>query len=424
MLKHLPINKLILAVGDALLVIVSFYISYAIRSGMFVDVFSSITRASSLSLFIFLFVFYVADIYNLEEKVNTVNYIIRLAVAIIIASSLIAAAFYFLRFWYFSRIAHITNVLLVFSFLFSWRFVFEVVSKYGEKPSRVLIVGAGVAGRALYNILDGSNNLEIIGYLDDDVEKRGMTIGSSKVIGDTSLLPTVVKDKNVEEVIVAIARGRSPELFKRIIYTKFNGVEVHDMPRVYEKISGKIPILHLRDSWLGYADFNGIRKNIYNTRIKEPLDKLIAAFAIVASFPVMLVAMIAIKIGSEGPVFLKQERIGEGAKVFKVFKFRTMENGRENERSLAGSENDPRITRVGKILRFFRIDEIPQLWNVIRGEMSIIGPRSLIEEEVKEFTKKVPYFYLRHSIRPGITGWAQVNYGHGTKVEDGMEKIQ
>ncbi len=162
MLKHLPINKLILAVGDALLVIVSFYISYAIRSGMFVDVLSSFTKASIVSLFLFLFIFYVADIYNVEEKVNTVNYIIRLAVAIIIANCLIAAAFYFLKLWYFSRIAHFANVLLVFSFLFSWRFVFEVVSKYGEKPSRVLIVGAGVAGRALYSILDGSNNLEII----------------------------------------------------------------------------------------------------------------------------------------------------------------------------------------------------------------------------------------------------------------------
>ncbi len=424
MLKHIPKGKLVLACGDALLVIVSFYISYAIRSGVFVDVLSSFTKASILSLFLFLFIFYIADIYNLEEKVNTVNYIIRLAVAIIIASSLIAAAFYFLRLWYFSRIAHFTNVLLVFSLLFSWRFVFEVFSKYGEKRSRVLIVGAGVAGKALYSILDGSNNFKIIGYLDDDGGKRGMAIGSSTVIGDTSLLPSVIKDKDVEEVIVAISHGRSPALFKRIIYTKFNGVEVHDMPRVYEKISGKLPILHLRDSWLGYADFNGIRKNIYNTRIKNPLDKLVAALGIVASLPIMLIASIAIKIGSGGPVILKQERIGESGKVFKALKFRTMENGRENERTLAGSENDPRITRVGKILRFFRIDEIPQLWNVIRGEMSIIGPRSLIEEEVKEFTKKVPYFYLRHSIRPGITGWAQVNYGHGTKVEDGMEKFQ
>ena len=159
-----------------------------------------------------------------------------------------------------------------------------MVSKYGEKPSKVLIVGAGVAGRALYNILNESNNYEIIGYLDDDREKRGMTIGSSKVIGDTSLLQSVAKDKDIEEVVVAIAQGRSPALFRRIIYTKFNGVEVYDMPSVYEKISGKIPIFHLRDSWLGYADFNGIRKNIYNTRIKEPLDKLIAAFAIVDDF--------------------------------------------------------------------------------------------------------------------------------------------
>lgn len=424
MVRHLPIKQIVLLGGDALLVVVSFYVCYAVRTGEFVDVLSVYKGATILSLFVSIIVFYTADIYNIEGKLYSINNIIKFAITIIIANCLIAVAFYFFHPWRYSRIVFLLNFFFIFSFLFSWRLVFEVVSKYGEKPSRVLIVGAGAAGRALYNILDGSNDIEIIGYLDDDVEKRGMTIGSSKVIGDTSLLPSVVKDKDVDEVIVAISHGRSPELFKRIIYTKFNGVEVHDMPCVYEKISGKIPILHLRDSWLGYADFNGIRKNIYNTRIKEPLDKLIAALGIVASFPVMLVAMIAIKIESGGPVFLKQERIGEGAKVFKVLKFRTMEDGRENERPLAGSENDPRITRVGKILRFFRIDEIPQFWNVIRGEMSIIGPRSLIEEEVKEFSKKVPYFYLRHSIRPGITGWAQVNYGHGTKVEDGMEKFQ
>lgn len=424
MLKHLPIKQIVLLGGDALLVVVSFYVCYAVRTGEFVDVLSKYTGATTLSLFVSIIVFYTADIYNIEGKLYSINNIIKFAITIIIANCLIAVAFYFFHPWRYSRAVFLLNFFFIFSLLFSWRLVFEVVSKYGEKPSRVLIVGAGVAGRALYNILDGSNNFKIIGYLDDDGGKRGMTIGTSTVIGDTSLLPSVIKDKDVEEVIVAIARGRSPELFKRIIYTKFNGVEVHDMLCVYEKISGKIPILHLRDSWLGYADFNGIRKNIYNTRIKEPLDKLIAAIGIVASLPVMLVAMIAIKIGSGGPVFLKQKRIGEGAKVFKALKFRTMENGRENERTLAGSENDPRITRVGKILRFFRIDEIPQLWNVIRGEMSIIGPRSLIEEEVNEFSKKVPYFYLRHSIRPGITGWAQVNYGHGTKVEDGMEKFQ
>jgi lipopolysaccharide/colanic/teichoic acid biosynthesis glycosyltransferase len=134
--------------------------------------------------------------------------------------------------------------------------------------------------------------------------------------------------------------------------------------------------------------------------------------------------MLAIKLDSKGPVFFKQERVGKNAKNFKMIKFRTMRLGMEEERALAGLKIDPRITRVGKVLRFFRIDEIPQLWNVIKGDMSLIGPRSLIKTEVVEFLNKVPYFIFRHAIKPGITGWAQVNYKHGPNIADATEKLQ
>ena len=154
------------------------------------------------------------------------------------------------------------------------------------------------------------------------------------------------------------------------------------------------------------------------------LDKIIAVFGIVSSFPLMLVAIIAIKIDSKGSVFFKQERVGENKKIFIALKLRTMDCGKEDERALAGYKKDPRVTKVGRIIRFFRIDEIPQLWNVMRGDMSIIGPRLLIKEEVREFSESVPYFYLRHSVKPGITGWAQVHYKHGKEIQDATEKLQ
>jgi len=159
-------------------------------------------------------------------------------------------------------------------------------------------------------------------------------------------------------------------------------------------------------------------------KVKMVIDKVLAIFGIIVSFPLAVLVSIAIKTTSGGPVFFSQERIGVNAKTFKIVKFRTMECGQEKERNFAGSKADPRITSVGRVLRFFRIDEIPQLWNVLKGDMSVIGPRSLIKDEVEEFTSKVPYFFLRHSIRPGITGWAQVNYKHGACVEDSIEKLQ
>jgi exopolysaccharide biosynthesis polyprenyl glycosylphosphotransferase len=382
------------------------------------------TSANILSPFIYISVFYVADIYNFKGKFLSISFLVRLAIAIIVANGIIAAVIYALGLWEYSRIVILLNAIFVFFLMFLWRLLYEKTFQGKNVPHRILIIGAGYTGRALYNAMEGNKDFKIVGYLDDDEKKRGITIGSSPVLGATNLLSSVVKEKSVDEVVVAITHGTSPELFKRIMNEKFNGVEILDMPAFYENITDKIPIYHISDRWLGYSYFSGIRKNIYNTKIKGMLDKIIAVFGVVLSFPLMLVAIIAIKIDSKGPVLFKQERVGENAEIFIALKFRTMECGKESEKVLAGHKSDPRVTRVGKVIRFYRIDEIPQLWNVICGDMSIIGPRLLIKDEVKEFSEKVPYFFLRHSVKPGITGWAQVHYKHGKEIEDATEKLQ
>ena len=316
------------------------------------------------------------------------------------------------------------NSIFVFSFMFLWRLLYEKTFQGKKVPHRILIIGAGYTGRVLYSTMEGNKVFKIVGYLDDDEKKIGTTIGSLPVLGATNLLSFIIKEKSVDEVVIAITHGTTPELFRMLMNEKFNGVEILDMPAFYENITDKIPIYHISDRWLGYSDFSGIRKNIYNTKIKGVLDKIIAVFGVVLSFPLMLVAIIAIKIDSKGSVLFKQERVGEGAKIFIALKLRTMDCGKEDERAFAGYKKDPRVTKVGKIIRFFRIDEIPQLWNVMRGDMSIIGPRLLIKEEVREFSENVPYFYLRHSVKPGITGWAQVHYKHGKAIDDATEKLQ
>ena len=430
MQKHISRIKIILLLGDIILIVFSIYLCLAIRTKIldqfYIDASSMpfFASASIISTLIYIFIFYIADIYNFQGKFISINFMIRLAIAIIIANSIVAAGVYILGLWSYSRIVILTNSFFVFSFMFLWRFLYEKTFQSKNVPHRILIIGAGYTGRALYNIMEGNNNFKIVGYLDDDKKKRGTTIGSSPVLGATNLLSSIVKEKSVDEVVVAITHGTTPELFRMIMNEKFNGVEILDMPAFYENITDKIPIYHISDRWLGYSDFSGIRKNIYNTKIKGVLDKIIAVFGVVSSFPLMLVAIIAIKIDSKGSVFFKQERVGENAKIFIALKLRTMDCGKEDERALAGYKKDPRVTKVGKIIRFFRIDEIPQLWNVMRGDMSIIGPRLLIKEEVREFSENVPYFYLRHSVKPGITGWAQVHYKHGKEIEDATEKLQ
>jgi len=430
MQKHISRIKIILLLGDIILIVFSIYLCLALRTKILDQFYTDVVSipffaiASIISMLIYIFMFYIADIYNFQGKFISIIFAIRLAITIIIANSIIAAGAYILGLWSYSRLVILTNSFFVFSFMFFWRFLYEKIFQGNKVPSRILVIGAGYTGRALYNIVEGKKDFKIVGYLDDDGKKRGSAIGSFPVLGATNLLSSVVKEKSVDVVVVAITHGTAPELFRMIMNEKFNGVEILDMPAFYENITDKIPIYHISDRWLGYSDFSGIRKNIYNTKVKGVLDKIIAVFGVVLSFPLMLVAIIAIKIDSKGSVLFKQERVGENAKIFTALKLRTMDCGKEDERTFAGYKKDPRVTKVGKIIRFFRIDEIPQLWNVLRGDMSIIGPRLLIKEEVREFSENVPYFYLRHSVKPGITGWAQVHYKHGKKIEDATEKLQ
>ncbi|MFQ5964055.1 MAG: sugar transferase [Candidatus Scalinduaceae bacterium] len=424
MLKYIPRKISIHMLGDALLIIASFYLSYAVRTGEIVNVFSTYTGASVLSLFFFLFTFYIADIYIYEGRFNSVNFIFRFVITIIVANCLIAATFYVFHKWKYSRSIFLLNGLFVFFYCLSWRFIIEKYFKYKKSHSNILIMGANRAGETLHSILEENEDFKVVGFLDDDAKKRGVVIGSSAVIGDTGHLLSLLKDKSIEKVVVATNHMASSALLNELMNTKFNGVKIYDMPSFYEHIAGKIPISYINHSWLCYSNFYDIISNLYNLKIKKVLDKIVAILIITITSPVMILSMLAIKLNSKGPIFFIQERVGKSKKIINIVKLRTMKFGMEEARGLAGFRNDPRITKVGKILRFFRIDEIPQLWNVIKGDMSIIGPRSLMKEEVSRFSGKIPFFSFRQFVKPGITGWAQVNYKHGTNTEDAIEKLQ
>ena len=424
MLKYFSKKKLILLCGDMLLIIASFYLSSFIRWSEFGDIRSSFNIAVILSLFIYIFIFYIADFYNLEDKFKSKWSILRFAAAVVVANSIIAIVFYIFPFWKYGRGIFLLSGVFIFILSILWHLIFNEFFKHQRVPSGILIVGAGEAGNAICNILKENNDINIIGLLDDDPYKLGMSVGSSKVIGKTEMLLSLLNDRKIDRVIVAITHDMSPELFKQIVQAKFNGVEIYDMLSVYQSITGKIPVLHTNDRWLWDADIYGIKKNLYNTKIKTVLDKFFAVTGTILSSPVMLITAILIKLDSIGPVFYSQQRVGKDGKIFTLFKFRSMRADAEPEGAVWAEKNDYRVTSIGRVIRFLRIDEIPQMWNVLKGDMSFIGPRPERPEFVEHLSKEIPYYSLRNSVKPGITGWAQVNYRYGASKEDSLEKLQ
>jgi exopolysaccharide biosynthesis polyprenyl glycosylphosphotransferase len=317
------------------------------------------------------------------------------------------------------------SVLLAGVGTYLWRVVFFLLfRKRSMKRSNLVIIGSGNAMETLYQIMKDSPEYRVLGVIPDDSSHLWRSPEIPRISGDPKNLRHISRTLRVNVLVLAMSHFRDPELLKAALDCKLDGVAVFDMPSFYENVTGKVPVEHVTDFWLVFAPLLGVKKNVYNTKLKRSFDIALAFLGLVLALPPALLIAAVVALDSRGPILYQQRRVGLNDNVFTLLKFRSMKLDMDNDREHAGKKNDPRITRAGKVLRLFRLDELPQLWNVLKGDMSFIGPRALIEEEVQEFESKIPYFSLRHSIRPGISGWAQINYRHGAKVEDGLEKLQ
>jgi len=423
-IKSLPTKNLSILGGDFILIIASFYLSPVLRFGVCPDLAVFLEWPDLSAIFTYLLFFYIFDFYNIEERFNSAGYFFRFLLALIIADLFIASLFYVFNIRPYATVILLLNTILILTLCLGWRFLFYRWNRQYRRILRVLIIGAGWAGTDLHEMLKNRADFYVVGFLDDDKEKWGRQIGTAPIIGGTDRLEAMIKDQDVDVVVIAITHRMNADLHRRIVEAKVKGLSVYEMPTFCELVLWKIPVEHVSDLWFVYVPISGVRKTTYNQKAKLVIDILISLFLLTILSPLILLTAAAIKVDSPGPVFYVQRRIGWRGQPFNLVKFRSMRVGLDNHREWAGQKNDPRITRVGKFLRVSRFDEIPQMWNVIRGEMSFIGPRALMEEEVREFEPRIPYFSLRHSIKPGITGWAQINYPHGTTVEDGLRKLE
>jgi exopolysaccharide biosynthesis polyprenyl glycosylphosphotransferase len=209
----------------------------------------------------------------------------------------------------------------------------------------------------------------------------------------------------------------------KLLEMKLDGVTFDHLASVYESYTGKIAVENLRPSWLIFSD--GFGRSRWVVAFKRACDILLAATGLLLGAPLMLFSMIAVKLSSPGPALYHQRRVGKDGRIFTIHKFRSM---RTDAEALTGAvwstQNDPRVTRIGRFLRRTRLDELPQIWNVLIGDMSVVGPRPERPEFVTDLTRQIPFYSQRHLVRPGLTGWAQVRHSYGSTVEDALQKLQ
>jgi sugar transferase (PEP-CTERM system associated) len=290
--------------------------------------------------------------------------------------------------------------------------------------TRILIFGAGPAARDVGNTLRESDpNVQIVGYVPGPNEKDP-AVPLGEILSMSGTLPEIAREQGVDEIVVALTERRAGSMpLRQLLDCKVSGTKVYDLATHFEKTLGQIRLDYLNASWLIFGD--GFNQGAWRTAVKRVFDIVSAGVLCILALPVMILAAVCIKLESPGPMLYRQERVGQNGRNFNVTKFRSMRTDAEKDgRPVWAQANDSRVTRVGQFIRRTRIDELPQLFNVLRGDMSLVGPRPERPFFVEQLTQEIPFYALRHSVKPGVTGWAQVRYPYGATVEDSQEKLQ
>ena len=421
---YFPTRTLFLGISEAFLVAFAFIAATVVRLGTSDATLMLNYEQGFLKILIvacvFIICMYYFDLYDsliLSNRREVLTRLVQVLGTVCIVLALLYYAFPKLQL---GRGIFLIGFLLVGLFVFLWRRLFLLVNTMPRFAERAVILGDGPLARPLMEEIETRAELgvRIVGQLQSP--ENGSE--SLSEVDQFNQLSRQVETYRASRVIIAMGerRGRLP--VEALLRLKGRGVRIQDGAEVFEAITGKVPIESLRLSWLLFS--SGFHVSRPLLIYKRAFSFLISSICFLITAPIMALVAIAIRLDSPGPAIFKQERIGEGGKPFTVFKFRTMVDGADRDDNHRPAEKtDERFTRVGKFLRRTRLDELPQLFNILRGDMYFVGPRPFVPNQEQECLEKIPYYRQRWTVKPGATGWAQINRGYCTTIEDNTEKL-
>lgn len=302
-----------------------------------------------------------------------------------------------------------------------WHIGCEPVLDAFSSTRKILIIGQGPLANRIREIISSNQQQYVLaGHIPCSGPEQTQ---SRCVVGPEQTIIEAVKTERPRKIVVSLPERRGSFPAHDLLACKLSGIEILDAPSFYEQITRKILIENITPSWFIFS--TGFKVHSFARASKRAMDIVLASVALLLAFPLFLIIALLIKADSAGPVFFQQTRTGENEQEFTVYKFRTMREHAEKETGAVwAQENDPRITRIGRFLRKMRIDELPQFYNVLRGDMSMVGPRPERPEFANMLKEAIPFYSARHVVKPGITGWAQINYPYGASIEDAREKLR
>lgn len=380
----------------------------------------------TLATLVCLLILYFYDLYDFTVMGNRRELMLRLVQALGIAWVLLALLFYFIPFLIIGRGVSVISVPVVLVLLLGWRISIHYLTGHPEIGEKIMIVGSGPAAidtaRAVLKRRDAG--YRVVGFVTEDAETVHQKLPEARVLGKTEQLEEIVKRENVDRIVIAVRDRRGTFPTETLLRMSLAGdVSIEECTSFYERVTGQVHLDMLRPSWLIFAGRS--RDTRLKTVFREAAHRLLGLTGLVFSFPIAAVTALVIKLDSKGPVFYRQERIGKNGRIFNVIKFRSMKTDAEKEgKPIWATPDDDRTTRVGRIIRKIRVDEIPQFWNILKGEMSFVGPRPERPHFVSQLANEVQFYEHRHLVAPGLTGWAQIKYPYGASVEDARQKLQ